>query len=519
MKAPADGLRAAIPKAAQADTTPGDVSESIRNENAVSSSLPPRDSRFTLVTLPLAVSIEVPKNWRLIGPDLNTTIEAGGEAATKLAGIEMPRGQKVNLFRANANLPATYAGIAINASDSEMSPADVMAASDAEIAELGPPIREMLEQVFAKQNLRVIRFDGVRREIVDGHPSLVIEYVRSGPGGPVVVQMTRLLIKEKEISLNLSYSQSEAGLWKPIVDYMRGAFRVSEPPALIVYRSPCDGFSVAFPNAPTFREVDVMDVHTHNYQAYSRDESVSYNVHFTEFEKKILSPGSQAAFLKNNLAGRLAMLTNPEILRDAPTTYNGLPGRDFAYLEAGTEPPVLFTGRIFLLDGDAVSLSMLHARNVVPQYSFEEFFASFRLLPLPANLSSQFWEDTPTGLRLRVPMDMKLAKEHNSSTGLIATFANASGHSLCIFDVGSTHPGWRMTEVETQLASVEKDGDGWYKNRIVNPPSGPSMVQLMKFFDSPGGLYMIQGYAPEQTFFRSEVKIKESAKTLVLPPG
>jgi len=220
-------LRPADPQSAPAHTTPNDVSQPPSHESTVTSSLPPRDSRFTLITLPLGVRIEVPKNWHLIGDDLNTTIEAAGEAATKLAGIAMPRGQKVNLFRANSNPPTTYAGIAINASDSEMSPADVMAASDAEIAELGSVMRQMFEQAFAKQNWQLIRFDPVRREMVDGHPSLVIEYVRSGPRGAVVVQMTRLLIGDKEISLNLSYRQSETGLWKPIVAYMRSTFRVS----------------------------------------------------------------------------------------------------------------------------------------------------------------------------------------------------------------------------------------------------------------------------------------------------
>ena len=198
-------------------------------ESAVGSSLPARNSRFALVNLPLGVSIEAPKNWRLLDGDLNTTIEAAGEAALSLAGIKLPTGQKVNLFRANSNPPTTYAGIAINATDSDITPAELLAASDAEIRELAPHMHQMLNQGFAAQNLRIIRFDGVRREIVDGHPALVIEYVRSGPQGPVVVQMTRLFIDDKEISLNLSYRQSEAGVWKPLVDHMRSTFRVSRP--------------------------------------------------------------------------------------------------------------------------------------------------------------------------------------------------------------------------------------------------------------------------------------------------
>lgn len=208
---------------------PSNAAPVATGESAVGSSLPARNSRFALVNLPLGVSIEAPKNWRLLDGDFNTTIEAAGEAALSLAGIKLPTGQKVNLFRANSNPPTTYAGIAINATDSDIPPAELLAASDAEIRELAPLMHQILDQGFAAQNLRVIRFDGVRRDIVDGHPALVIEYIRSGPKGPVVVQMTRLFIGDKEISLNLSYRRSEAGIWKPIVGYMRSTFRVSRP--------------------------------------------------------------------------------------------------------------------------------------------------------------------------------------------------------------------------------------------------------------------------------------------------
>lgn len=215
----------------QRHTTPAPINaEPVATvENAVGSSLPARHSRFALVKLPLGIIIEVPKNWRLLDGDFNTTIETAGEAVLNLAGIKLPTGQKVNLFRANSNPPTTYAGIAINATDSDIPPAELLSASDAEIRELAPLMHQMLDQGFAAQNFSVIRFDGVRREIFDGHPALVIEYVRSGPQGPVVVQMTRLFIGDKEMSLNLSYRQSEASVWKPIVDHMRSTFRVSRP--------------------------------------------------------------------------------------------------------------------------------------------------------------------------------------------------------------------------------------------------------------------------------------------------
>jgi hypothetical protein len=192
--------------------SPAETTPPTTDGNSVASSLSPRDSRFALLTLPLGVQIDVPKNWRTLDGDINTNIETFGEAVMNLAGIEIPPGQKVNLFRANSNPPTTYAGIAINATDSDIAPTELLAASDAEIHELTSTMQQMFEQAFSTQNLQIIRFDPVRREIIDGHPSLIINYVRSGPQGPVIVQMTRLFLGEKEISLNLSYRQSETRL-------------------------------------------------------------------------------------------------------------------------------------------------------------------------------------------------------------------------------------------------------------------------------------------------------------------
>lgn len=68
---------------------------------------------------------------------------------------------------------------------------------------------------------------GVLRVTVGGHPSLVAEYSRTGPKGPVLVQITSLYLDGKEMRLTLSYRESEAGLWKPIVAYIGQSLSVA----------------------------------------------------------------------------------------------------------------------------------------------------------------------------------------------------------------------------------------------------------------------------------------------------
>lgn len=189
-------------------------------------SLPVQDSKFAKLRLPLGVSVEVPKNWWVLDGDINTNIETMAEAAMNLSGVELPKRKKVNLFRANSMPKTTYAAIAINATDSEINPNDLKNASEKEIREFVPTVKEM-QEALSIQNMKIVDFYPVRREFVGKHPALVIEYKRSGLQGPVIVQMTRLFLGEKEISLNLSHRESEGQLWRPIIQYIRKSLAVT----------------------------------------------------------------------------------------------------------------------------------------------------------------------------------------------------------------------------------------------------------------------------------------------------
>ena len=184
------------------------------------------ESRFVRFDLPLNVSIEAPQNWWMLSGDINTTIEAAGEAATKLAEIDLPPGEKVNLLRANSMPRSTYASIAVNATDSDISPAEVRSLSKSDLEETELYMAEMMGKVLAAQNLKFLELIRLEKRMVSGHVSIVFDYRRSGPNGPVVVSMTRLFIGSKEISFNLSYREAEGPIWKPIIEYMKKSISV-----------------------------------------------------------------------------------------------------------------------------------------------------------------------------------------------------------------------------------------------------------------------------------------------------
>jgi hypothetical protein len=185
-------------------------------------------SRFVRVQLPLGASVEVPQNWWLLSGDINTTIEAAGEAAVKLAGIDVAPGKKVNLFRANSMPRTTYAAIAVNATDTEFPPEVIRDATKVELKELEEAMAEMMKKTIAVQNLQFLGSLSFERKLISGHVSTVWRYRRSGPNGPVTVVMHRLYVRKKEISFNLSYREAEAALWKPVTEYMSQSIRVEK---------------------------------------------------------------------------------------------------------------------------------------------------------------------------------------------------------------------------------------------------------------------------------------------------
>jgi len=174
------------------------------------------------------VKVDVPKNWWIISGDLNTNIETAGEAGMNLAGFDVPSGKKVNLFRANSMPKTTYAGIAVNATDADIAANDILGASAPDLTELTPMMKEMMERSLAQGGLSVIEFYPIEKREIDGQPALFINYKRTGPQGPVIVRMTRLVVGNKEISLNLSYRESESVLWKPIIGYMEKSLRIAK---------------------------------------------------------------------------------------------------------------------------------------------------------------------------------------------------------------------------------------------------------------------------------------------------
>jgi hypothetical protein len=186
-----------------------------------------QDSNFVLLRLPLNIAMRVPRNWWRIDGDLNRAIATNSEAFVNLAGMKSPQGRK-NIFRANSMPRSTYAGVAIDIEDSDISPSDVRGATAQDLREYGVFMRDMIARSTAGTAMSIVGEYRVRKEIIDGLPAIICDYQRSGSQGPVSVRVITLFLAHRILAITLSHRISEAALWKPVIDYMQRSIQVEK---------------------------------------------------------------------------------------------------------------------------------------------------------------------------------------------------------------------------------------------------------------------------------------------------
>lgn len=187
------------------------------------------ESNFVPVKLPRGIQLQVPKGWWLLGKDHNRLIETSAEAAMDLSGIWLPDSQSTNLIAANSMPRTTYAAVRVDSTTPpSVAPREVTAATSADLKELGDETRANFEKILPLQGNRLLQFIGVRKDRISGYPAIVTEYRRSGPKGPVVVQINQIYTESQEIRINLSYRESEAALWKPVVAKIRQSVTITK---------------------------------------------------------------------------------------------------------------------------------------------------------------------------------------------------------------------------------------------------------------------------------------------------
>lgn len=182
----------------------------------------PAQSYFLQIKLPRGVEVQIPKGWWLLGEDYNRMIQTSVEAAMDLSGIGLPDGNEVNLIAANSMPRSTYAALRIDSTiPPSATPTEIQNLTKIEMQEFSSYMKENLEKLLPYQGNKLLDFYGMYVEKISGHPALVTRYRRSGPDGPVIVEINQIFLGNQELRVNLSYRESEKALWFAVIEKIR----------------------------------------------------------------------------------------------------------------------------------------------------------------------------------------------------------------------------------------------------------------------------------------------------------
>ena len=186
------------------------------------------ESYFSSIKLPRGVEVQVPKGWWLLGKDYNRLIQTSVEAAMDLSGIGLDDGEEVNLIAANSMPRTTYAALRIDSTiPPSANPEEIINMSKSELREISSYIEQEFNKLLPLQGNQLLNFYGVYIERISGHPALVTRYRRSGPKGPVIVEINQIYPGgNHELRMNLSYRESEKPLWLAVVKKIRKTIKI-----------------------------------------------------------------------------------------------------------------------------------------------------------------------------------------------------------------------------------------------------------------------------------------------------
>lgn len=177
------------------------------------------ESNFVTLTLAKGIQIDAPRSWWALDEEMNRLIATSAEAVIDLSGLgPVPSGTL--LFAANSTPLSTYASMRVEIGSEPVAPAEIIALRDADEADLQDFRGELergFKQILPLQGLTFIATLDTHKEEYSSYPALSFWYLRTGPKGPVVVNLIQIWRPDGIILVNLAYRESEGVLWKAVI--------------------------------------------------------------------------------------------------------------------------------------------------------------------------------------------------------------------------------------------------------------------------------------------------------------
>ncbi|MGH2359076.1 MAG: hypothetical protein ACRDGM_00815 [bacterium] len=190
-----------------------------------------QDSSFQRVQLPHKISLEIPAHWKVLSAETRKNLAAAGEAITGGAGVEVPSG-KESLLAVNATPDPPGAMIRVSViSPPEYTQADLAAVTPAELKDAEEKLLNLFKKIEAAGGPKILEVQRFRIERLNNHLSLVMPYIRASAqsSSPWQAVQYKIPVSGRLIELTLSNRQSDAIVWKPILERVKRSLRFESP--------------------------------------------------------------------------------------------------------------------------------------------------------------------------------------------------------------------------------------------------------------------------------------------------
>ena len=188
-------------------------------------------SPFVTVFLSHAISIELPRSWRVVAGAAREPLETGAAGDIDLSRMPVPDSHV--LLRANATPSDQPASLSVaflpraigNLGQGEELSPDELTAYDQQL-------RLKVENALRSQGIDLLEWKGTHQDRLNGRFALVSEYRRRSQGFPPMwEQVNALPVDDGMAVLSLAHSEQEGSLWRAVVMRIRSSFRTHETSA------------------------------------------------------------------------------------------------------------------------------------------------------------------------------------------------------------------------------------------------------------------------------------------------
>jgi hypothetical protein len=189
---------------------------------------PGQDARFRCVQLVYDISLEIPSHWNVLSQETRLNLGTAGEAIIKNAGVKAPSGKKQSLLAVNAVPDPTGATIRVSVTTPPgYTQADLTAATKSDLDQLASQMRVVFKKLEATGGPKILEVEPARIEHINNQLAIVTSYTRAGLVGPSPWQVTqyKVPVGDRLIEITLSHRQSDAAVWKPILEHVKRSIR------------------------------------------------------------------------------------------------------------------------------------------------------------------------------------------------------------------------------------------------------------------------------------------------------